>query len=409
MGRDISDNRELEKPSYSYNKSVAHSNSNRGSSSTTSIPCPTYFLHKMAAVSHSHRITARTSELSISDFENTRADTIICTSIPSSIQNNAKTQTTELYEIHKSSEGCGLGMFAKRMFEVGDLIVAERPLMIAPLDIDSFGGMLPAKCSMLCKLEACLNVAFNRMNEENQKAFLALHKSPSAYNMKPEPLINIWRVNSYEIDFLEKLTHIRDAKPRFSGVFKNMSRINHSCRPNCSTPIFNPASFSHQIRATRRIAPGDEILRSYVNALDEPLAEKRQKEFSKYGFTCSCGSCISSDSESPNESSGTILMDLSSKYTELLNILTTLLKSDVNYECARYIYDTCTEMMRKMESQDLDGLVQYLQVMELCIGACEALSELEEGVDGKEKFEMEGTGLKERAINYALAHDGYFK
>ncbi|KAF8975543.1 hypothetical protein BDQ17DRAFT_1339938 [Cyathus striatus] len=95
--------------------------------------------------------------------------------------------------------------------------------------------------SMLCELEACLEVAFERMSEENQKAFLALHKVPS------------------------------------------------------------------DVRAVRRIAPGDETLIAYVNALDEPIARKRQRIFSKYKFTCKCGSCVSSDSD---------LIALSEKFTQ---------------------------------------------------------------------------------------------
>lgn len=67
-----------------------------------------------------------------------------------------------------------------------------------------------------------------------------------------------------------------------------------SCRPNAFVH-FDLATFSLQLRAIKTIAPGEEIVVSYV-PLNESIAD-RQRTLEHYGFQCSCAACTNPDSD----------------------------------------------------------------------------------------------------------------
>ncbi|KAK0433555.1 hypothetical protein EV421DRAFT_2063169 [Armillaria borealis] len=195
---------------------------------------------------------------------------------------------------HRISEspGKGLGMFATRKIAVGALILAERALMISP---GGARGVTPdllreypgeqAKQVLLFEWERQLDLAFKRMPKEHQTAFMALHNSHTQDGSGP--LMGVIRTNGYGLAGLHD-----EARPgpggAYSGVFNELSRLNHSCRPN-TYRTFDMASFAMEIRAARDIEEGEELT-TYYSDLLVPTAT-RQQQLEPYGVRCDCISC----------------------------------------------------------------------------------------------------------------------
>lgn len=74
-----------------------------------------------------------------------------------------------------------------------------------------------------------------------------------------------------------------------SGLFPEIARINHDCRPNAAY-FFDAATLTHRIHAIRHIYPGEEITITYIN--NEVARDTRIRRLSNgWGFKCSCSSC----------------------------------------------------------------------------------------------------------------------
>lgn len=77
------------------------------------------------------------------------------------------------------------------------------------------------------------------------------------------------------------------------AVYLEASLFSHSCVCNTSR------SFSGKtvcFRASRPLEPGDEIVITYTNKLDEPLSVRRQALYSHFGFVCRCKRCLAEES-----------------------------------------------------------------------------------------------------------------
>ncbi|KAF8993259.1 hypothetical protein BDQ17DRAFT_1368609 [Cyathus striatus] len=276
------------------------------------------------------------------------------------------------YEI-RDAPPKGQGMFATRPLDIGELIILERPLMVVPMNTDLSGIEYGATVAPMAIYEPMLEVAFNRMSEENQKAYLDL--AVSRKNDKRPRLVAIWDTNCFGIG---KLGRPCSDKDEYSAVFKDMSRINHSCRPNCALS-YDPSSFSFQ---------GEEFFYSYCFAT-LPV-EERQDELKPYGFSCTCISCVPTPS---NPSNDRIRASILGRFGALKSFYCcdTLEQLDT----AREIYNTTHQLMKDMEQEGMEGTAYYYDTMDMCIEGTLCLS-----IFG------EAEKLKLIAARLALAHEG---
>ena len=200
----------------------------------------------------------------------------------------------------------GLGMFATRDIQRGDLILAERPLILTPItphpSPDLPAAVLQEQLKALGHFdwEEFLQPCFARLTQENQAAFRALANSHTEDGSGP--LLGVIRTNGFGVTLEEG--HLN----KYTAVYKEVSRINHrcgfrllrfydalpntsnSCRPNASNK-FALATFSLQVRAIDDIKKGDELFLCYGTAY-EPTPV-RQAALAPYGFQCTCASCTS--------------------------------------------------------------------------------------------------------------------
>ncbi|KAK0485898.1 hypothetical protein IW261DRAFT_1452639 [Armillaria novae-zelandiae] len=220
------------------------------------------------------------------------------------------------------SPGKGLGIFATRKVTAGALILAERALMIAPAGVRGSPGIFEkysaeqARQTVLFEWEKQLEVAYKRMPEEHQKAFIALYNSHTQDGSGP--IMGVMRTNAYGLGSRLEDKWLGAVGAAYTGVFNELSRLNHSCRPN-TYRTFDMVSFAMEIRALRDIEEGEELTTSYSDLL-VPTAT-RQEQLEPYGVRCDCESCsnprVSDDRrmEITKKCKGDILADRFSRWS----------------------------------------------------------------------------------------------
>lgn len=209
-----------------------------------------------------------------------------------------------------------MGVFAKRDIRRGEIIFAERPLLVVPDSLNSVSQ--DAKLLELDRVQqekrpgfaTLLEAAVARLPSESQADLRALHTAHTLANDK-EPLLGILRTNNFD---LRNLFDGSDMSANYKILNKIASRINHRCvlrfsfgplgRHGLNNPVscvpnvkfyFKINSFSVQFFALRDIKAGDQLFYPYC-LTDRSLAQ-RQAHLLPYGFTCKCSGCLNATSQ----------------------------------------------------------------------------------------------------------------
>ena len=140
--------------------------------------------------------------------------------------------------IKDALDGSGLGMFAERDIKFGELVLAERPLLMQPAvstytprggaEVDEY--TFEQHISILRhEQEMSLEVAVGRMSARNQVAYKALENAHTEDGSGP--LLGVVRTNGFgiNIDELTRTTSGPNLPSIYSVVLKDGSRINHRC------------------------------------------------------------------------------------------------------------------------------------------------------------------------------------
>lgn len=157
--------------------------------------------------------------------------------------------------------GKGKGTVATRAITASELVMEEEPLVKAPMpntEDPHFAARVAAHMKTVDK--AVLD------------AFMDL--------VCPFPETTshgIWQVNHFNVDGNDI-------------VYRNISRINHSCTPNCAH-AFDRTTQKGQIRALRDIPAGQEITITYCDLLASSSQRKHHLNY-YYKFPCACDACL---------------------------------------------------------------------------------------------------------------------
>jgi hypothetical protein len=103
----------------------------------------------------------------------------------------------------KEIAGKGLGTVAIQPIAAGEMVISEEPLLVIP----SWS-------------ESCLMVAFDKLSSSKQVDLLSLSNSQHS---SMSCIAGVAITNMLPL-----------ADPGAYGVFKNISRVNHNCLPNCN-------------------------------------------------------------------------------------------------------------------------------------------------------------------------------
>ncbi|KAK7689441.1 hypothetical protein QCA50_007233 [Cerrena zonata] len=174
------------------------------------------------------------------------------------------------YEI-KLIRGAGMGMVATVDLDVGDVILAERPLLVTTQLLQR-AGQLPWQHPHHLQ-----RMVVERMPKETAEEFFALHNckgytQPSITGIFNTNAIGIGALPGYPADC--------------GAVCKVISRVNHSCSPT-ATWAFHVESFAVQLRAILPIRKGEEVFVNY-GTRGQRLEERQQYLLRRYKFKCAC-------------------------------------------------------------------------------------------------------------------------
>ncbi|KAJ7573219.1 hypothetical protein C8J56DRAFT_1132397 [Mycena floridula] len=205
---------------------------------------------------------------------------------PRDVQQNS----TPVYRIGQTQDK-GLGMFATRKILRGEFVLDERPLVFLPRSarVGNVQWYSEGQIMQIMKyeMERVFEIAVDQMTDDEKKDLMALQNIHTKDGSGP--ILGIQRTNGFaEVGELQDKGQIAAG---YGVVFKEASRINHSCSPNV-LPKWDTASFSMKFCVKREIELGEEITTSPGNfELTLPAAERR-KWLSPYGFKCTCHSCL---------------------------------------------------------------------------------------------------------------------
>ena len=190
----------------------------------------------------------------------------------------------ELVEI-RNSPGRGRGLFARSDLKAGTVVVEDVALVRLTV---------PHTPATLAKFVAQLRSEVRTLDEDRQEEFFSLHIARPELSSKDRGelrMMAVYQANAVTIKELDKL------KGKYLGtaVFPVISRINHSCKPNCVWS-FNTAQGVAEVRCVRDVKMGEEILANYVNPLSS-RADRQTVLTAKYNFTCDCEVCRSEEEE----------------------------------------------------------------------------------------------------------------
>ncbi|KAL1857613.1 hypothetical protein Daus18300_010253 [Diaporthe australafricana] len=137
----------------------------------------------------------------------------------------------------RPSPGKGWGAFATRKIQTGDLILKERPLFV-----------IRKHHQYITELD--VRAGFQQLSSREKQQFLGLlDNGDRAFTS----MRKAFGENSFAVS----------GNPPAHGLLIILSRLNHSCIPNCKIPDTRVEQGQPQIYATRDIMPGDELTFCY--------------------------------------------------------------------------------------------------------------------------------------------------
>lgn len=191
----------------------------------------------------------------------------------------------------RAVENKGMGMFATRDIEAGELILQELPLVRLP----SQWGLRDLRTALQEKpwVEEHFNALYSWSESTALRTFWSniqqmVRDGIILGEAERDKLIRqglVFKSN----DFHMEDSRAADNYPGTVAVFRWASRFNHSCDPNMRYSLcWSPGFFTS--RAKRDIKAGEEITINYCSIL-WPVRKRQCVLLEGWGFMCRCSAC----------------------------------------------------------------------------------------------------------------------
>ncbi|KAK2609220.1 hypothetical protein QQS21_002302 [Conoideocrella luteorostrata] len=164
--------------------------------------------------------------------------------------------------------GKGKGLTAAVNISPGARVLCEKPLLL-------YRSELPPD-----ELQADLAKKLKSLSRDEQRQFCAFHNNFPGKNS----FVGIVKTNAMPCGEISTI----------GAVYSTISRINHSCLPNCYSS-WNRNLGQQTVHAIRPILTGQEITISYVHG--GTSTDRKAELMEGFGFECGCGSCSLPESE----------------------------------------------------------------------------------------------------------------
>ncbi|KAF4612620.1 hypothetical protein D9613_011820 [Agrocybe pediades] len=194
----------------------------------------------------------------------------------------------------RQTNDMGLGVFATRVINEGELVLAERPLLVVPtftlmLNNSYVNGQKLTDANVKSVVEKSIEY-FKDVVEKMEPDMKEKYQSLTLGNFNEGGCreMAILQNNAYNTHVI--FDGMKETPEDVYGAVSNIgSRINHSCRPNVEQD-FDLKSFSLTFRAARRIERGEQIFATYVGLILSTA--ERQAKLARYGIICKCAACV---------------------------------------------------------------------------------------------------------------------
>ncbi|KAF9532797.1 hypothetical protein CPB83DRAFT_846383 [Crepidotus variabilis] len=273
--------------------------------------------------------------------------------------------------IVKETAEMGMGLFATCDIKRGELVFAERPLLVSPCfipeqDFPHLTDEADERERQLfrAEFESYLKLAFQGMSFEKQEAFMSLSNCKSKDSFGP--LLGIFSSNGYQID----LDDDSESLDKYGAIGELAARINHSCRPNVRQE-FDRASFSLRFYTKKDIKAGDELFYCYCN-IRGTAAERQAFLNPSYGFVCVCPSCVNATLASDELHSG-----FASEASRLGDLFPENKREKEAVD--RTVLESMIELEKRMIEEGLEGEFSFDQLLLIIGMGYKSLGMLAEG------------------------------
>ncbi|KAL8280530.1 hypothetical protein RQP46_007178 [Phenoliferia psychrophenolica] len=192
------------------------------------------------------------------------------------------------FEIHvTAARGLTLRLPAShKPLVAGTNVLSESPLIAIKYRTD-----LPSLDEIMAKVR--------QLDVESRRAFDALQRVPGMVqrrdymgvrqpiregtSQEEDRVLQIWAANSKAVSGSPYEPY------HYWAVFPSLSRVNHSCTPNCVI-TFDSTTQKGTLRTVRDVAPEGEFAISYL-PIHEPRSVRQRSLRTYWGFRCTCYSC----------------------------------------------------------------------------------------------------------------------
>jgi hypothetical protein len=179
----------------------------------------------------------------------------------------------------------GKGLVAQRNIKAhSTVILSETPILSIPSNIDENDGE-----ALESILTAQLSIFTPTIQAEKTAELFDLH------NAHPDvgELTGILLTNGFSLETSSSQTTSETTR----GLFLEISRINHSCRPNCMQ-IWSWRRRVMELVPVRDIEVGEEITITYMpDGENRGVKETRKLLKDNFGFFCECKVCVAEGGE----------------------------------------------------------------------------------------------------------------
>ncbi|KAH8895247.1 SET domain-containing protein [Thozetella sp. PMI_491] len=175
-----------------------------------------------------------------------------------------------LYEI-KEVQGKGKGAIATRRIAKDMVIMIDPAIMLSPMQ---YPGDVPWQ-----KIQDMLRVGVEQLRDPERVTGLGKKGTSGA-----SPVEDVFLTNSFAVSVGGAL---------YSGLFPELSRLNHDCRPNARI-YFSEKAMTMVVWSLRDIEPGEEITISCNNPnlhTGFTYQERQRTTADLWGFHCNCPLC----------------------------------------------------------------------------------------------------------------------
>ncbi|GAB1317671.1 SET domain-containing protein 5 [Madurella fahalii] len=174
------------------------------------------------------------------------------------------------YEV-RDVPGKGKGAVATRAIRAGEIIQREAPVILTVAQLPK--GIVPSQVAGM------FDVAFQQLPDQERQRVMAMAKSAGTDHF----LDDILHTNGIGITM--------DGYA-LSGLYPEISRMNHACRPNVFTR-YSVRTMILEAVAYVDIQPGEELSLSYLPL--NLLSQDRKKMIQRWHFNCTCSICSSKE------------------------------------------------------------------------------------------------------------------